>query len=66
MYKESSGFVGIASILIVTALIGVWLYYFSPLAGSKPTIEQERSQGVKAIQAAENAKVLIETKDYGL
>jgi hypothetical protein len=64
--SPKAGFVGIVSILIVTVLIGVWLYYFSPLAGTKPTIEQERSVGVEAIQKAENAKILIETKDYGL
>ncbi len=66
MHKARSGFVGIASILIVTALIGIWLYYFSPLVGTKKTIDQEKSQGIEAIQAAENAKSLIENKNYGL
>lgn len=73
--KTSGGYIGLLMLLITVALIGVWFYYYSPLQSSHTTdiqsgsnqseletIQETRTGGIQAIDAAQHAKDLLESK----
>lgn len=60
---ESGGYVGLMAMLIIVAIIGLWLYYYSPLGTleSNDEYQSTRTRGLEAIEEAKKAKESIES-----